>query len=159
MARKKNEFDFGFDDESTQPVEEGPEAERLASEIYSPEFLEQHEKMIQTKHIVLREMRRADDGRILVDGDDGNFYLLPKDYIFEANRTTLLPEDDSRLERLYTWENEINAALPDRDALVRQIRRSFYLAGAFQKGDLKRNEVARNLTRSAFPYIFKEIEE
>lgn len=109
--------------------------------------------------ITVREMRRANDGRILVDGDDGQFYLLPKDFDFGGVRTATLTKDDSRLESLYTWNKEIEAMLPDRASLVKAVRKSLYLAGAFERGDLNKNEVIKNALRYAFPYTIKEIEE
>lgn len=147
MVKRKSEFeDMGIEWEPLSDLEVEAEAVELPPPPVS-------------KTIVVREMRRANDGRILVDADNGQFYLLPADFDFGGGRTATIDADDSRLEKLYTWNKEIEAMLPDRVSLVKAIRRSLYMAGAFQKGDLARNEVIRNALRYAFPYIIKEIEE
>lgn len=144
MARKKSESDFEFEFEDTfaPPLED--------------QILEEH---LPVRTITVRQLVRTSDGKYLVDGDDGQFYLLSRDFGFDNTRVAVVSLDDSRLEKLYTWEKEIEAMLPDRTALVKQIRQSLYMAGAFQQGDLKKNEVIRGALRYAFPYKIEEIEE
>lgn len=142
-----------FEDIDWQPLNEGEDD--LIEDLV--ELREEDPKAIAT--VTVREVRRASDGRILVDSEDGQYYLLPKDFDFGGVRVATLTKDDSRLEKLYTWNKEIEAMLPDRASLVKAIRRSLYMAGAFERGDLNKNEVIKNALRYAFPYIIKEIEE
>lgn len=167
MPKKKIGQDFGGDDDAfLGSVEQVPLSENdldlSLQDVFEEERL--YEALVEPKEdaealLTIRELRRSGDGRILADGSDGFHYLLPKDFEFDRSRMTVLSKDDSRLEKLYTWEKEIDAMLPDRAALVKQIQRSLYLAGAYQKGDLDKNEVKRNWSRSAFPSVIKEIEE
>ncbi len=81
---------------------------------------------------------------------------LGVEYLVDAalvDLNTKDPQDvDTRYVILpYLWQEELEALVPDLETLYRNIRRSFYRAGAFDRSALQTR--ARNdMFNSAFPY-------
>lgn len=62
------------------------------------------------------------------------------------------PTDTEGAEEAYSWAVEIQAWLPDRRTLERNIRLGLWKIGAIQPSDAKNSAVRANPTRQFWPY-------
>lgn len=86
---------------------------------------------------------------VVVDEKTGIGYLAPLDTQFVRGETSL---DLSELEQAYSWDQEIEAMLPDREIMIRNIRHSIWQSGGYKPG---RGSVGRRMNQ-AWPYRLDE---
>ncbi len=64
--------------------------------------------------------------------------------------------DISTAIEVYSWEQEVENMLPDRETFKRNIVLSFWRAGAIDKDAAKQYPARRNKYDSAYPYKLEE---
>ena len=85
----------------------------------------------------------------IVEDEDGVGYIAPGNTKFVRGQTEIIVAD---LEKAYDWDDEIEDMLPDREVMIRNIRRSIWISGGYAK---KEGRKSRRLDQ-AWPYAIKE---
>lgn len=88
-------------------------------------------------------------GKVIVATTNGKGYLAPISTEFVRGQAQMKV---STLDEAYSWEDEIEEMLPDREELKRNIRNSIWISGGFEKGEGRQN---RRLDQ-AWPYRLPE---
>ena len=82
-------------------------------------------------------------------------YLVDESLV--AFDISAVQEVDTRTAiEIYSWESEVEAVLPDRETMKKNMVLSFWRAGAIDRDAARQPRVRRNLYDSAYPYKLEE---
>ena len=162
MSKKnKQEKEYGVEIKSTEDAVIEAGAPSVEDAVIEPETVFptssfQKEAKIASKREaksslveLVRVANLRHDKVCIVEDADGNGYIVPLDTKFVTGK---MKGDPNKMEKAYSWDEEIEAMLPDRETLIKNIRRSLWISGGFEKGA---GRVPRRLDQ-AWPYRIVE---
>lgn len=110
----------------------------------------------QKSMIEARLLQRLGDVWLVESIDQvGEFFHIPTDSVktFRANDHVTIDRRDQTVIPLYNFKKEIEAMLPNRQTMIRNVQIAFLRTGVVSLEDARLSgEFARNATKGAFPY-------